>query len=129
MCVIATALLWYATPELSSVLWALIFVAVASAAFEFTMVFYNAMLPEIAPKGHVGRLSGLGWGLGYVGGLAALALCLVGFVETDTPWFGLSTDAAENIRAIFGDSLATTLPKTGCLRRSCWSRVLRSLRS
>ena len=100
MCVIATALLWYATPELSSVLWALIFVAVASAAFEFTMVFYNAMLPEIAPKGHVGRLSGLGWGLGYVGGLAALALCLVGFVETDTPWFGLSTDAAENIRAI-----------------------------
>ena len=100
MCVIATALLWYATPESSSVLWALIFVAVASAAFEFTMVFYNAMLPEIAPKSHVGRLSGLGWGLGYVGGLAALALCLVGFVETDTPWFGLSTDAAENIRAI-----------------------------
>jgi UMF1 family MFS transporter len=75
-------------------------VAVASAAFEFTMVFYNAMLPEIAPKSHVGRLSGLGWGLGYVGGLAALALCLVGFVETDTPWFGLSTDAAENVRAI-----------------------------
>lgn len=100
MCVIATALLWYATPESSSVLWALIFVAVASTAFEFTMVFYNAMLPEIAPKSHVGRLSGLGWGLGYVGGLAALALCLVGFVETDTPWFGLSTDAAENIRAI-----------------------------
>ena len=100
MCVIATALLWYATPESSSVLWALIFVAVASAAFEFTMVFYNAMLPEIAPKSHVGRLSGLGWGLGYVGGLAALALCLVGFVETDTPWFGLSTDAAENVRAI-----------------------------
>ena len=100
MCVIATALLWYATPGSSSVLWALIFVAVASAAFEFTMVFYNAMLPEIAPKSHVGRLSGLGWGLGYVGGLAALALCLVGFVETDTPWFGLSTDAAENVRAI-----------------------------
>ena len=100
MCVIATALLWYATPESSSVLWALIFVAVASAAFEFTMVFYNAMLPEIAPKSHVGRLSGLGWGLGYVGGLAALALCLVGFVETDTPWFDLSTEAAENIRAI-----------------------------
>ena len=100
MGVIATALLWYATPESSSVLWALIFVAVASAAFEFTMVLYKDMLPEIAPKSHVGRLSGLGWGLGYAGGLAALALCLVGFVETDTPWFGLSTDAAENVRAI-----------------------------
>jgi UMF1 family MFS transporter len=36
-----------------------------------------AFLPEIAPKGHMGRLSGYGWGLGYVGGIATLALCLV----------------------------------------------------
>lgn len=100
LCVIATALLWFATPEPSSALWALTFVALASAAFEFTMVFYNAMLPEIAPESHVGRVSGWGWGLGYVGGLIALALCLLGFVQTDTPWFGLSKDNAENIRAV-----------------------------
>ena len=100
LCVLTTALLWYATPEASSVLWALTFVALASAAFEFTMVFYNAMLPEIAPESHVGRVSGWGWGLGYVGGLLALALCLVGFVQTDTPWFGLSKEDAENVRAV-----------------------------
>lgn len=99
-CVVATALLWFATPDISSVLWALTFVAIASAAFEFTMVFYNAMLPEIAPETHVGRISGWGWGLGYVGGLLALALCLVGFVQTDTPWFGLSKQEAENVRAV-----------------------------
>jgi UMF1 family MFS transporter len=64
------------------------------------MVFYNAMLPEIAPESHVGRVSGWGWGLGYAGGLAALVLCLVGFVQTDTPWFGLSTSEAENVRAV-----------------------------
>ena len=100
LCVAATALLWFAYPNASSALWALTFVALASAAFEFTMVFYNAMLPEIAPMSHVGRISGWGWGLGYVGGLVALALCLVGFVQTDTPWFGLSKSEAENIRAV-----------------------------
>jgi len=100
LCIIATALLWFAYPEPSSALWALIFVALASAAFEFTMVFYNAMLPEIAPESHIGRVSGWGWGLGYVGGLLALVLCLIGFVQTDTPWFGLSTSEAENIRAV-----------------------------
>ena len=100
LCVIATAFLWYATPNASSILWALTFVAIASAAFEFTMVFYNAMLPEIAPEGQFGAVSGWGWGLGYVGGLVALALCLVGFVQTDKPWFGLSKDNAENVRAV-----------------------------
>ena len=100
ICVIATSLLWFATPEPSSALWALTFVALASAAFEFTMVFYNSMLPEIAPESHVGRVSGWGWGLGYVGGLIALALCLYGFVQTATPWFGFSKDNAENIRAV-----------------------------
>lgn len=100
LCVGSTAMLWFAYPDASSAIWALTFVALASAAFEFTMVFYNAMLPDIAPESHVGRASGWGWGLGYGGGLVALALCLVGFVQTDTPWFGLSKDNAENIRAV-----------------------------
>lgn len=47
---------------------------VANAAFEGAYVFYNAFLPELAPPDRLGRLSGYGWALGYVGGLAALAL-------------------------------------------------------
>jgi len=35
-----------------------------------------AFLPEIAPDQHMGRLSGYGWGLGYVGGLVTLGCCL-----------------------------------------------------
>lgn len=100
LCIVTTAMLWFARPDAAYAIWALSFVAVSSAAFEFATVFYNAMLPEIAPETHVGRISGWGWGLGYVGGLAALALCLVGFVQTDTPWFGLSTTEAENVRAV-----------------------------
>lgn len=100
ICVGATAMLWFAYPDPAYAIWTLIFVALASAAFESTMVFYNAMLPEIAPETHIGRISGWGWGLGYLGGLAALVLCLVGFVQTEAPWFGLTTAAAANVRAV-----------------------------
>ncbi|HJK90617.1 MAG TPA: MFS transporter [Polyangiaceae bacterium LLY-WYZ-15_(1-7)] len=45
---------------------------VANFAFEGAYVFYNAFLPELVPPERVGRLSGAGWGLGYLGGLGAL---------------------------------------------------------
>jgi UMF1 family MFS transporter len=48
---------------------------VANFAFEGAYVFYNAFLPDLAPPERVGRLSGYGWALGYVGGLLALGLC------------------------------------------------------
>lgn len=99
-CAAAAAALWTVEPDPSFVLTALVLVAVGNAAFETGMVFYNAMLADIAPAGMVGRLSGWGWGLGYLGGLSCLALVLVGFVQTETPWFGLDKDAAEHVRAV-----------------------------
>lgn len=36
-----------------------------------------AFLPEIAPPEEMGRLSGYGWSIGYLGGLLTLGLCLV----------------------------------------------------
>jgi UMF1 family MFS transporter len=50
-------------------------------------VAYNAFLPELAPPGAVGRLSGRGWAFGYVGGLACLGvgLGMVG-VGDFAPW-------------------------------------------
>jgi len=97
---IAAACLWIIEPDPSFVLTALVLVIVGNAAFETGMVFYNAMLADIADEAHVGRLSGWGWGLGYVGGLSCLALVLVAFVQADTPWFGLDKDAAEHLRAV-----------------------------
>ncbi len=37
---------------------ALVLVGFANFAFETGMVFYNAMLPGLAPESHVGRVSG-----------------------------------------------------------------------
>ena len=100
ICAAAAAAIWVVEPDPSFMLIALVLVAVGNAAFETGMVFYNAMLADIAPAGMVGRLSGWGWGLGYLGGLGCLALVLVGFVQTDTPWFGLDKQAAEHLRAV-----------------------------
>jgi len=95
----ASALLWFIEPGPAFIIPALFLVALANFAFELGMVFYNAMLPAIAPKGYMGRLSGWGWGLGYAGGLASLGLVLVGLVQTDAPWFGLDKETSEHLRA------------------------------
>lgn len=87
---------------------------VANVAFEMSMVFYNAFLPTIASQEKIGRVSGYGWGLGYVGGLLCMVIALVGFVQPEVPWFGLSTDDGFNVRAtnllVAGWYLAFSLP-------------------
>lgn len=97
--VIGCALLWYTRPDTSDVVWALVLVAITTIAFEFAMIFYNAMLPDIAGPERVGRVSGWGWGIGYLGGLACMVIALFAFLQTDTPMFGLSKETAEHVRA------------------------------
>jgi UMF1 family MFS transporter len=98
VCIAASALLWYVTPDLQWVWVPLMLVALANAGFEMGQVFYNAMLAEIAPPSHLGRLSGWAWGLGYAGGLVCLALALVLFVQPEDPLFGLRKESAEHVR-------------------------------
>lgn len=94
-----TAGIWFATPEPASALWALLCVALASICFELGTVFYNAMLPGATTRARIGRVSGIGWALGYAGGLACLVLCLVLLVQPNPPILPLDRDAAEHVRA------------------------------
>ncbi|HTR84714.1 MAG TPA: MFS transporter [Reyranella sp.] len=70
--------LWWAypgRPDLAGpISWA---VVLATVGAEMAIVFNNAQLPNIVVPEQMGRLSGFGWGLGYVGGLIALAIVLV----------------------------------------------------
>lgn len=97
--VVATAMLWFAKPEPSFVIWTLAFVALSNFAFEMGGIFYNAMLPSLAPPAILGRISGWGWGLGYVGGLVCLVVALVVLIRPQPPLFGLDAEAAEPVRA------------------------------
>ena len=100
LCVAACYVLWYVRPTTADVLLALIVFAVASVAFELATIFYNAMLPEITPRALIGRVSGWGWGLGYAGGLVCLLIILFGFVDTESPLFGLDKSKAEHVRVV-----------------------------
>jgi MFS transporter, UMF1 family len=97
--VVATGLLWFVRPNPQDAVLALVLVGTATVAFEIATVVYNAMLPEIAPPGRLGLISGLAWGSGYVGGLIGLAVCLLVLINPDPSWFGLDRGRAQHIRA------------------------------
>ena len=99
VCIVCGLLLWTIAPERELALRALLIVAVANIAFELGQVFYNAMLPDVAPPGKLGRLSGWAWAAGYAGGLACLVISLVLLVQPNPSPFGLDRDAGEHVRA------------------------------
>lgn len=54
-----------------------IFFILANIGFEGGNVFYNAFLTDISTDQNIGRISGLGWALGYIGGGLLLVINLV----------------------------------------------------
>jgi UMF1 family MFS transporter len=95
--VVLVCLMYFPRP--GDVLIALFLFVASDIAYEMSSVFYNSYLPDVAPPDRIGRISGYGWALGYLGGLLAMAVALVGFVQPEEPWFGFSLEAGENIRA------------------------------
>jgi UMF1 family MFS transporter len=77
----------------------LLVAAVGIIALELGLIFYNALLPGVAPLHMLGRVSGWGWAMGYAGGLACLGAALVFLVQPDSPVFGIGKANAANIRA------------------------------
>jgi UMF1 family MFS transporter len=96
VCVLATFLLFFPT---SNMFLAIALFTVANVAFELGTVFCNAYLPEIASPKTIGKVSGFGWGLGYLGGLLALIIALFFLVDVEIPPFGLDKVTGEHIRA------------------------------
>jgi UMF1 family MFS transporter len=100
ICIAATTALAFVSPGLeNAALLALVLYVIGDWAFETGYTFYNAFLPTIASQARIGRVSGYGWGLGYIGGLVCMAVALVGFVQPEVPWFGLSKEGGWNVRA------------------------------
>jgi UMF1 family MFS transporter len=90
--IIATTVLYFVLP--GEILKALFWFVIANIGFEMGSVFCNAYLPDISHSKNIGRVSGYGWSLGYLGGLIALALAMLFLVQTDTPIFGFGKGEA-----------------------------------
>lgn len=99
--VVATAMLWFVTPDPGSVWLGAGLAACGAFAIELSIILYNAMLADLAPRERTGRWSGWGWGVGYAGGLACLVAVLLLFIEEATRLPFLTTDDAIHVRATF----------------------------
>jgi len=77
---VPAAFLWYAMPGGLSLLVIGALIAVSNVAYEFSSVFYNAMLPSIVPHERIGSLSGLSLALGNVSGLLLMIFMLIFFL-------------------------------------------------
>ncbi|MCK4957634.1 MAG: MFS transporter [Candidatus Cloacimonetes bacterium] len=72
--VIFTGLLYFV--KAGDVFLGMLFFIIANFGFNSGNVFYNALLPDVASRENMGKISGLGWGVGYVGGLISLIMIL-----------------------------------------------------
>ena len=65
---------------------------------EIANVNYYALLDEIATPENVGKVSGFGWGMGYLGGIVMLLVIYFGFIQPEVGLFGVTSDQAMDIR-------------------------------
>ncbi len=72
--IIFTAALFFVGP--GDVFIGMLFFIVAEIGYRSAQVFYNALLPEIAPPEEIGAISGLGWAIGSAGGILCLVIIL-----------------------------------------------------
>jgi len=100
--------LWFATPDTLNVILILALFSLGLFGMELATILTNAFLPTLAPLDKLGRISGSGWAIGYVGGLVAIIIALLFFAENGNgvtilgrpPALGLNPDLREGTRAI-----------------------------
>lgn len=97
---ILTALCFFVFPHPEFLLLGVSLIALGNVFFEFAGVNYNAMLTQVSTPRNIGKVSGFGWGAGYLGGIVALLIVLQLFVQPAFAWFGASTQDSLNIRLV-----------------------------
>ncbi|MCG6903541.1 MAG: MFS transporter [Rhodobacter sp.] len=106
--VCGTMALWWMLPDGSAIWISLLAFGIGLIGAEYTTIFTNAMLPSLGRGGEVGRISGSGAALGYVGGVTALFIMLLFLAEGESgktligldPAFGLDPLQREGTRAV-----------------------------
>ncbi len=74
LCSLATMSLFWVGPGMIAL--GIILLVISNIAFMLSENFCASFLPDLADKKNMGMISGIGWGIGYMGGLASLILVL-----------------------------------------------------
>ena len=101
--VVMTALMFFVEGKPAFFLLGVALVSAGTVFYEIATVNYNAMLIQVSTPRTVGKVSGLGWGAGYLGGIVLLLfvlLGLVGLTASSGGFLGVSHDNGLNIRLI-----------------------------
>lgn len=106
--VLGSAGIWWMQPDGSNLYWGLITFGIGFIGAEYALIFINAQLPSLGTREEVGKISGSGFAFGYAGGLTALILMLVFFLEQPngktlvglTPALGLDPALREGARFV-----------------------------
>lgn len=92
--------LWFATPAMGAGLrWICLAVVGGILFYEFSAIFCNAMLPNVAPRG-IGFWSGMGYALGNGFGVVLFIFFLFAWSWNPHPLFGLDKNLHEPERAV-----------------------------
>lgn len=96
------ASMFFVTPDpanlTQNLLLGIFLLALGNIFFELASVNYNATLAQVSTPSNVGRISGIGWGAGYIGGIVLLLILFVGFINPDVGWFGITGENGLDIR-------------------------------
>ena len=90
LCSLGTAGLYFVSP--GQVWLAILLVVIGNVGFMLSESFCSSFLPELATPENMGRISGLGWGIGYLGGLVSVFLASKLIILSDP-----STDLARYV--------------------------------
>ncbi|WKV16647.1 MFS transporter [Janibacter limosus] len=93
-----SAALFFVRPEPAFLVVGLVLLGAGSIISEIASVNYNASIEQVASPRNVGRVSGFGWGMGYLGGILVLLLIYFLFIQPDVGLFGVTGDAGMDIR-------------------------------
>ncbi|MDO5034400.1 MAG: MFS transporter [Actinomycetaceae bacterium] len=101
--VMLTGMMFFVRPEsalgpLGAMWLGIALLGAGNVFFEFASVNYNAMLARVSTPKTMGRVSGLGWGLGYVGGIILLVILYFGFIAPEVGLFGVTGEDGMNVR-------------------------------
>ena len=93
-----SASLFLVKPEPAYLILGLFLLAAGSVISEIAGVNYNATIDQVATPKTVGRVSGFGWGMGYLGGIVVLLLLYFLFIQPDVGLFGVTGAESLDIR-------------------------------